>query len=561
MATTAPKLFGLTRAGWLAILLAAILVANGSWWGWTEIWNADQMVFKNQFRNDAWPFSPAGFSKPPLLTYIGFVTAQVPREIIVFGAEALTGNDYGDRLDFIGVWIAKVVHLLFACGSVYLLTLIIQATGTRYASVLAAFLFATSAGLIVQAHFLTTDVPVIFFMLLAFWSAQRVFISGSTIAYVVAGLLIGLTGAMKYNGVVVAMALPVFHIARVIQLHGFSLKRMVLDARVAWAAVAVPTGFFLGNPYAFIEYQRFLADLKYLFTTSPEFIGASGDMTREPAVVAILANDLIGWPLTIFIVVVLAVTIWVLMTRWQHTRGVTSLAALTVVALYLVYFASRTNIQVRWILVVVPFALIAIAPGVDYLAGRHRRAITTVGAALVLYGAVCSSIVGLRFNADPRNDAIDWIAEYVRQDQLVESSPYVPRWEKQWGVDIAYERMPAISGRARIYADVFKDNSDVLERTESIEREDIGWYTADALAERAPDHIVMSSLYFQRFLEGRVSRYYPELEGYFNNLLNGEYKYEITFDQYCCEPINFVYPKSLLFVDHRVVILQKIAPE
>ena len=78
----------LLRTPWLPVLLTALLCAGGSWWGYTEIWNADQMAFKDLFREGAWPFSPPHFDKPPLLTYINFVFSVAPRVVLVRVARA-----------------------------------------------------------------------------------------------------------------------------------------------------------------------------------------------------------------------------------------------------------------------------------------------------------------------------------------------------------------------------------------------------------------------------------------------------------------------------------------
>ena len=48
------------RRDWLGpVVLTALLCAVGIWWGWTEIWNPDQMTFKDLFREGHLPFSPS----------------------------------------------------------------------------------------------------------------------------------------------------------------------------------------------------------------------------------------------------------------------------------------------------------------------------------------------------------------------------------------------------------------------------------------------------------------------------------------------------------------------
>jgi hypothetical protein len=116
-----------TRAGlfivrdWpVPVALAALLTTVGIWWGWTEIWNPDPMTFKDLFRKGDLPFSPPWFFKPPLLTYISFFLVVAPAHIIELAVKSVTAVRDDASLAFIGVWLAKLLHLAFACGATYL---------------------------------------------------------------------------------------------------------------------------------------------------------------------------------------------------------------------------------------------------------------------------------------------------------------------------------------------------------------------------------------------------------------------------------------------------------
>lgn len=536
------------------VALTAALCINGMWWGWTEIWNADQMAFKNHFREGYLPFSPSSFSKPPLFSYFNFVFSAAPRELLALTLEYVTGNEYGDKLDFVGVWLAKTWQTLFACGSVYLLWRIVANFGDRASGIIPSLLLASSAGFIVQAHLITTDLPVVFFMLVAFWAAQKIVIRGEMRDYVLAGLLVGLTGAMKYNGLVIGIAIPVFHFFRVNRV---GLAAWLLHPGLIAAAALVPVGFFLGNPFALIEFDRFVGDLTYLFATSPEFIGASGDSTRDPNIAAVLANDLVGWPLFLTLVAALPVSVYLIVKEGRSCRSATVWAACLTAGIYASYFSTRTNLQVRWVLAIVPFALVTFVPFWQYLRVRMPLAVKIFTALLISYGIVCSIWVGLRFTIDPRNDAVDWVGESVPPGAVIESSPYTPRWNRHREIDIVNIRMPAMSGRRRIFEKVFSDDPRIMNQLQLREKENIYWYSTKALESRRPDYIAMSSIYYNRYTSGRVAEAYPELKNYFTLLLKGDTAYEVGFDRSCCRPISILYPHNLLFVDHRLVILSR----
>jgi len=539
---------------WLPVLLTALLCAGGSWWGYTEIWNADQMAFKDLFREGAWPFSPPHFDKPPLLTYINLAFSVAPRVALVGLLELLSGNEYGESLDFISVWLAKLLQALFACGSVWLLWRIVAKCATRSIALVVALLLASSAGFIVQAHLITTDLPVVFFMLLAFRASQKIWADPRPATYVIAGLLIGLTGAMKYNGLVIGMALLTFHLSRP-GAPDFISK--IVDRRFLVGLVAVPVGFLLGNPFAAIEFKRFSTDLRYLITTSPQYIGASGETRYDPSIIDTLAADLTGWPLVAATAIGLAAAVPVLFRDKRSCGTATFMTAVSTAALYWIYFASRTNVQVRWILVIVPLMLIAAAPGWQLIAHARVRLASVVAAGLIAYGVICCLDVDRRFANDPRLAAVPWVKNHVPASASIESSPYVPKWDKHPNVRAVSRAMPVVSGRRRAFEKFFADDPAIMTEVQVREPEDVGWYSLAALHVRAPDYVAVSSLYFERFLRGPLSHYYPEMRQYFATLLAEDAGYEIVFDRACCERRLYLYPRSILFLDNRIIILKR----
>jgi 4-amino-4-deoxy-L-arabinose transferase-like glycosyltransferase len=82
---------------------------------------------------------------------------------------------------------------------------------TEDSAAIIAFAFATSAGFIAYAHFLTVDIPLLFWMMAALWATYRLPLAPGTWNYAIAGFLIGIAIATKYNGLAVGIALLVAH--------------------------------------------------------------------------------------------------------------------------------------------------------------------------------------------------------------------------------------------------------------------------------------------------------------------------------------------------------------
>lgn len=542
---------------WLILPLTFLLCLNGAWWGIFEIWNPDQMAFKDFFREGHPPFSPEKFDKPPLLPYINFFLSAVPREIVTLAYEVVTGTKAGKSLDFVGIGLAKFWQAMFACGCVYFVWRIVANSIDAAIAMVPAILLATSAGFIIQAHLITTDLPLVFFMLLAFWAAQRVFLRGVWLDYVAAGMLIGLTGAMKYNGMVVGIALPVFHFFRTAPKEWL---RAAFDPRLVVAVILVPIGFLAGNPFVIVEFERFLRDLTYLFATSQAFIGAGGDSTAEPGVMSMLANDLVGWPLFIIGAIAAVYSTYLIVRTTNARLRATTLAAIAVTAIYGWYLHTRTGLHVRWVLPLVPFALIAASAGWSRLRATQPQAATGVLSVLVAYGLLCSAWAGSRFAVDPRFDAIDWVRSNVPSGSRIESSNYVPRWTRYAGIDVADIRMPSVSGRHRLFLEAFAGDERITSLVPEYEKEtadDAAWYSIAELQRRNPDFVVISSLYYSRFMDPRLQRLYPEISEYFARLQSDQSGYSLVFDETCCRVPAWIYPGEIPFVDNRIAILER----
>jgi hypothetical protein len=230
--------------------------------------------------------------------------------------------------------------------------------------------------------------------------------------------------------------------------------------------------------------------------------------------------------------------------------------------LYGLYLFPRSGVHVRWALPLVPFALIMSSMAMVRLRESSFDIFRTAAAALVLYGLVCSTWVGVRFAQDPRFAAIDWVVENVPAESRVESTNYVPDWDKHRSVNVNNVDMPSVSGRRRLYEQEFADDSRVLQMARQFEREtkeSVDWYTLDGLRARGADYVAVSSLYYDRFMSGRLAELYPELQKFFSELESSDKSvgYTVAFHGQCCDPVPFLYPKSIMFVDNRITIYKR----
>ena len=150
------------------------------------------------------------------------------------------------------------------------------------------------------------------------------------------------------------------------------------------------------------------------------------------------------------------------------------------------------------------------------------------------------------------------MAAHVSPGSVVESSPYTPKWNKYPGINVKDVRMPFVSGRNRMFTEVFSDDPSILKAVDLIETDkNVHWYDAASLASRKPDFIVLDELYYDRFVNEPGSRLYPEIHDYLAQMLGGRAGYEVVYDNSFHRSPSWLYPSRIGFVDNRIIILKR----
>ena len=119
--------------------------------------------------------------------------------------------------------------------------------------------------------------------------------------------------------------------------------------------------------------------------------------------------------------------------------------------------------------------------------------------------------------------------------------------------------MPFDSGRRRAFGDLLAENVWMRENMDQFETSGGDWYCPEALAQRAPDVVVVDSLYFGRFLEHRaVGDTDCDVGEFFTDLLEERLGYAIVFDRTSREIPVWAYPRVIDFLHNRIVVLERL---
>ncbi len=536
----------------VALLAGLAFGLYGITWGNGESWNPDEMAFRALFSSKTLPFEPMNFYKPPFHTYFNYFLCVYPADLLERIARKLLGA--GIDFDWIKILWARSLTIGLFLGAI---ALTFQITKRFYGlppARIITLLFATSAGFVVEAHFLTADMPVLFWMLLAFYFIQSIVLSGQWSAYLWAGFLTGITTAVKYNGLGVGIAIPLAHLLRI---NPFAWRPALLDPKLYAGLAMVVVGFIMGNPFAIITFEKFIAHFWYNYKTTPVFDGSSAG-THSYGDFLYRFTEILGWPATIGFAIAALYGLYFLAKIPAHaTEKQGFLLLLAICLLYYYKFGDFPRIETRFVVPIVPFFMMMAGPLLQQIKSQKTLILAAL-IGLVAYNSVCSLYVGKRFTEDPRMIAKVWVKENVPANSTVESMAYSPNLRTVPGLNLEIIGAPFITGRRSLFEQVFQNDPWMLERVQNREREDrIEWYQSTALMTRNPDYIAINSIYYERFFSGRVAELYASIRQFFQDLLDQNYPYKIAFDQTAQSSPPGLYPNKILFVDNRMIILKR----
>jgi hypothetical protein len=398
-------------------------------------------------------------------------------------------------------------------------------------------------------------------MMAALWAAYRLASDPSTRNYAIAGFLIGIATATKYNGMAVGIALLAAHL---FATKGAGIREMILSRQLGSGLSMALLGFLFGCPTALYEPKKFWDDFIYNYTVTPRYSGQPdranylGALGRIPEIVGIPGAILIAG---------LAIFSCILILRRRSLSDAATRGFILSSAVFVLYFlkvGTFPRTETRYVLPAIPFLILMIGPALQTL--ERRKWIVALLLPVLIYNCFCSYLVGNRFNDDPRLNAQLWLVKNVPPGSVIESSGTCPHWSKLPNFDageinlaqsdravrsaqaITDLRMPHMPGRVELFRKVFPEWVQPL-AAEKEGNPDQGLFTAAALEKRNPDYITIYSLDYK--VPGETVR------RYYGDLLTGKLPYAIVFDADTPRTPKWIYPTTIDFLRGHITILQR----
>ena len=282
---------------------------------------------------------------------------------------------------------------------------------SRPVALLAAVLFAVMPLHVRESHFVLTDVPVTFFVMLTLLMSLRAHERSTARAFALAGAAAGLAAATKYNGVLAVM----------IPLLACAMTPAARPSRITAMLVIVPATvgtFLIAAPYTMIDLPTFLNQFARL---SAEYRTAA---TFDDPVWLIYLKHLrnaLQWPGSIIVAAGVALGLCKVAIGPDRAKW----ALITVFPLlYFRFISNQTLFFGRYLLPLLPFLSVLGAAAIAELVLRLRhmpiapslRRVAVVALTLVAIGP--PAYTSIRFNVNvakvwTTEQAYTWVMEQV----------------------------------------------------------------------------------------------------------------------------------------------------
>jgi hypothetical protein len=439
--TTDPWLIAVLGVAVLALALRLV----GTPFGLPYHFHWDEPTLMNRvIRMGSGDLNPHYFWYPSLLMYVGLVLEGG----LYFAGHMLHVYSSADSFAASYFEDSTAMYLLgrILVAAIGAATVVVcYQVGRRFFSkpvgLIGAVLLAVAPIHVSSSHFFTTDVPMTFFVLLAYVFLWNVYSRGARRDYVIAACMIGLGIATKYLPALLLASLVIAHVGRHHMLSGrwwpVPQLRMLLGAfAVAGAA------FFVASPFVVIDWHTALHD--YAALTAQKT--AQGCMDCSLSFLPYVTNAL-PWSVGLVVyIAALAGLVSIAKARSERRLELILFSAFPLL-LFAVVGAGRQPLA-RYLVPLAPFLALGAAAVIVWmgknaatllprlrpsLGRRLPNLAVPASAALTLVALLPAAFVSARYDVyltheDPRTQAAAWFNTHVPAGSTIAIQPIQDRY-------------------------------------------------------------------------------------------------------------------------------------
>ncbi|MHB8054584.1 MAG: glycosyltransferase family 39 protein [Candidatus Aminicenantales bacterium] len=159
-------------------------------------------------------------------------------------------------------WIGRILTALMGVGTILLLYLLGRRMFGPRTGAMAALLLTFGLEHARMSHDMLPDIPMVFFLVLAYLFIWNIAEKGRTRDYLWAGAAAGLAMTTKYGGLLLFIPLFIAHLYRVRETRRPAWE-YIFSPRLIGSGLIFLTVFVLGSPYVVLDFPKFFHDFKW----------------------------------------------------------------------------------------------------------------------------------------------------------------------------------------------------------------------------------------------------------------------------------------------------------
>jgi len=247
------------------ILLGFVVRIVGVNFGLPFLYHSDEPIVVNYaltYGNG--DFNPHFFNVPPLLSYFLFF------EYSVYFVLGMLSGVFSSLLDYQFLYLTDPssfyligrisIGVVIGTSTIFLLYLIGKRFFSEGVGLLSAFFLSLTFLHVRDSHCIYFDIPLTFFTLLTVYFMFKFMDTKATRDLTLASIMVGITTAIKYNGVLVIIPVTLAYFLIFVK-DGKSLKEIILDKRLYIIPFVSGLTYLICNPFSVIDFHQFFRDM------------------------------------------------------------------------------------------------------------------------------------------------------------------------------------------------------------------------------------------------------------------------------------------------------------
>jgi hypothetical protein len=309
------------------------------------------------------------------------------------------------------ILIGRLITVFFGVMSVYILYLLGRELHNEELGLISSTILAITPLHVIHSHFLTTDVPVTFWILTSLLFSVKILNSGKTRWYILAGVTAGLGVSTKYNAGLIVFPILIAHILN--RRNAQKTISILKEKNILLSFSLIIATLFVTSPYILLDFSEFKRDIIliniYLNTINPEWFDTGIGWIYH------LKESLYhGFGLFLLSLSFLGIG----ESLWK--RRTESMLILSFIIPYLFWVGNWQVRFARFILPLVPFLIIFSVIGLFFLWSKSRALGVLVFLGIFVYTTTLTVSYNRTFaTEDPRDHASSWINDNVPPGSII----------------------------------------------------------------------------------------------------------------------------------------------